>query len=215
MEALEKLREVDRVIAEHDLSDEHAERVRELVLEDVPVLDAIKQAGDEGKKPAPKAKPTDDAADGLSEPTPSMLKALQKASENYEKAVRGIMGSFVAGFVNCEDCGGLGLVEPAPRPKPHPFFRECPTCVGYGKVLTGAREELTGSRDCPDCAGRGYLEAMLDNTPAVELVERMREQIRATQVQTLAVPIPPIEGGSTAELTFSRPAWMGDAAVTP
>lgn len=213
MSATELSEELEATIADHDLSEEHAIRVRELVDQGVPVLDAIKQAGEEIAEGAPTAPPEDDAAAGLEEPTPAMLKKLAKEVERHDATVRRIMGSFVEGYTPCSTCDGIGLEQPGPKPLPHPFFAACKTCAGYGQVLTGSLEEQYRGIKCPDCAGRGYLELLIDNTPAVDLVEQWREQRRSAPLVPPPVVLEQTQEGSEPRLEMGRPAWMGDPAI--
>lgn len=213
MNVQELSEELETTIAAHDLSEEHADRVRELVEEGTPILDAIKRAGEEQHaEPAP-APPSDDPTAALAEPSEAMLKALGREVDRHEKSVRKIMGVFVEGFTPCSTCDGLGLEQPGPKPRTHPFFAACETCSGFGKVLTGSLEEQYTGVTCPDCGGRGYLEAMMDNTPAVEIVNQVREQRKLMQAPTPPVVLEtPGEGGS-GDVTMGRPSWMGDPAL--
>lgn len=213
MSTTELSEELERTIAEHDLTEEHAIRVRELVDTGVPVLDAIRQAGEEQQAPEPPAEPSADPAAGLDEPTPKMLKTLQRETERYHAKVRAIMGGFVEGFVDCSTCGGIGLEPDAPKAKTHPFFAECETCNGYGQVLTGSRDENNLGRDCPDCLGRGYLELLLDNTPAVELVKQWRDQRAVTPAPQPPVVLEPSPEPPAADARMGTPAWMGDTRL--
>jgi hypothetical protein len=211
--ATELSEELEAAIADHDLSEEHAIRVRELADQGVDVLDAIKRAGEElseGKNTAP---PSDDPAAGLEEPTPAMLKRLAKEIERHDASVRRIMGGFVEGYAPCSTCDGIGLEQPGPKPATHPFYGACPTCRGFGEVLTGSLEGQYRGVACPDCGSRGYLELMLDNTPAVEIVEQWRQQRVLTATQPAPVVLEPQTEGLEPKLVMGRPAWMGDPAI--
>lgn len=210
MSATELSEELEAAIADHDLSEEHAIRVRELADQGVPILDAIKQAGEEQAAPPVPVTGSDDPAAGLDEPSPAMLKRLSKEVERHDATVRKIMGSFVEGLEPCSTCNGIGLEQPGPKPLEHAFFTACPTCAGFGRVLTGSLEEQYAGVACPDCGGRGYLEAMMDNTPAVEIVQQVREQRRLAQAPPPPVAIETNGGGNAGELSMGRPAWMGD-----
>lgn len=147
------------------------------------------------------------------EPTAKQLKELDKANERHVAAVRGIMGAFVDDFVPCAKCDSMGLEPAAPQPKAHDFFRACGTCNGYGRVLTGSLDEQNADVACPDCGGRGYLEMLLDNTPAVELVKQLRAQRATVQQGDLAPPVAAPQPAPALDVGFGRPAWMGDPTV--
>ena len=213
MSVTDTAEELERVIAEHDLAAEHAERVRELAQEGVPVLDAIRQAAAEGETEEQPATPPAQASTELAEPTPAMLKRLAAETDRHLANVAKIMGGFVDGFVICDKCDALGLTEPAPPARTHEFYAACQTCNGYGQVLTGSLEQQYAAVACPDCLGRGYLEALLDNTPATAIVAEVREQRRTAVQQPVAVVQIPTPAAPAGELEYGRPAWMGDPSV--
>jgi EmrB/QacA subfamily drug resistance transporter len=65
----------------------------------------------------------------------------------------------------CPVCLGHGWFSFHP---PHdPRTEMCQRCYGHGKVLTGSHVPAHMVRDCPDCAGRGYVEHVPDETPQV------------------------------------------------
>lgn len=200
-------------IAEAGLTDVEAELVNRILEDtDASAEEAIASAlAMREAEAAPPATTTGEAESA--EPTVKQLKDLDKENTRHVETVHRIMGSFVAGFVACEKCDTLGLEPPGPKPRSHDFFQACATCNGYGQVLTGSLEAQFSSINCPDCGGRGYLEMLVDNTPAAELVKQLRAQ-RATapQVDLAAPPVLPA-AAPAHEVSFGRPAWMGDPTV--
>jgi hypothetical protein len=78
----------------------------------------------------------------------------------------------------CPFCQGHGLIDSPETPEeatlmrqaflaivglpqdaelhPHPRFKRCETCEGYGKVYTGSRVAGQEALNCPDCNGQGH-----------------------------------------------------------
>jgi hypothetical protein len=151
------------------------------------------------------------------EPTREQLRELDVENERHEQAVHEIMGEFVAGFGACEACAGSGMVPPGPEPQAHPWYKACATCEGFGQVLTGSLREPNNAVDCPQCAGRGYLEAVDSaGTPLAELAKQ-----RGGNTAPIVAPVadlPAVDGASppAAELEpagFGTPAWMGNPNI--
>lgn len=206
-------KELDAAIAAAELDDEEKAVVTRMVVEGLATIDEAVAAAlvDRTADDAPPAPPIGESESG--EPTPKQLKELDRENGRHVEAVQDIMGAFVAGFVPCEKCETLGLEPPGPKPKTHEFYVACGTCNGFGRVLTGSLDQGNADVACPDCGGRGYLELMLDNTPAAELVKQLRAQRAATplpvDVHTPAAP----PATAPVQADFGRPAWMGDPTV--
>lgn len=208
-----EIAELEGMIGEAELTDEEGELVKRLVNEEQLAPDEAIAAAiatrEENTPPAPKA---ETPAEG-DEPTGKQLRDLTKENERHVAKVREIMGGFVDGFEPCEKCDTIGLQPPGPKPRSHAFYKACETCAGFGQVLTGSLEAQYAAIACPDCGGRGFLEAMVDNTPAVELVKQLRAQHAAAPAATELAPqlVQPAGGGG--EVSFGRPSWMGDPAI--
>jgi DNA-directed RNA polymerase subunit RPC12/RpoP len=210
MNAVADIAQLEAAIGEAELTDEEAELVRRLVKDEELAPDEAVAAALATREAEPPlaVKPAGETEGD--EPSPKQLRDLVKENERHVKQVGTIMGGFVEGFEPCEKCDTLGLQPPGPRPRAHSFYKACETCAGYGQVLTGSLEAQYASIACPDCGGRGFLEAMIDNTPAAELVKQLRAQ-RAAGVgagELQPQPVQPAGGG--AEVTYGRPTWMGD-----
>lgn len=205
--------QLDRAMAEAELTGEERELVKQTLEDsDLSAEEAIgavlaTRSAEPEQPAAPRAEPL------ASEPSEKQLRELDRENERHVTKVRTIMGHFAEGLEECDKCGAMGLIEPGPEPKSHPFYIPCPTCNAFGQVLTGSHVQEHAGVSCPDCAGRGYLEAMVDNTPATELIERIRLTAPpvAPPEQPLEQPAPAANGGG--QLTHGRPAWMGDPSV--
>jgi DNA-directed RNA polymerase subunit RPC12/RpoP len=205
--------ELDAAIAAAELDDEERAVVTRMVVEGLATIDEAVAAAlvNRDANTAALMPPSEEPAEG--EPTPRQLRELDKENGRHVEAVKDIMGAFVAGFVPCEKCETLGLEPPGPKPKTHEFYVACGTCNGFGRVLTGSLDQGNADVACPDCGGRGYLELMLDNTPAAELVKQLRAQ-RATATLPVDVQQPPAPAATQpVQADFGRPAWMGDPAL--
>lgn len=206
--------ELEQAIAAAELSDEEAADVLRLLEETDASAEELIAAAIASRDAEPEVAPAAKPEPLASEPSEKQLRALDQENTKHVQKVHTIMGHFAADLVECDKCGSMGLVEPGPEAKPHPFYVVCGTCNGFGQVLTGSLVEAQIGVNCPDCAGRGYLEAMLDNTPATEIVERYREQARLAAPAPLE-PAPP--GAATLEpapMTHGKPAWMGDTTIS-
>lgn len=205
--------ELETAIAAAELDDDETRMVTAMVVEGAGTIEEAVAAALAARMMTPPPAETTGPPVTSEEPTRTQIRDLVKENERHDDAVHDIMGGFVEGFVACDKCDGLGLEPPAPPVKTHEFFRACGTCNGYGSVLTGSLEDQYRGIGCPDCGGRGYLEMLVDNTPAVELVKQLRAQRATTQPVDLAAPpaapltAPPLDVG------FGRPAWMGDPTV--
>jgi hypothetical protein len=205
--------ELEGAIAAAELDDDEARSVTAMVVEGAGTIEeavAAALAARTATVTPPAAKTVDPAGD---EPTPRQLKELEKENTRHVEAVIDLMGAFVDGFVPCSTCDTMGLEPPQPPAKTHDFFRACATCNGYGQVLTGSLEQQFASIACPDCGGRGYLEMLVDNTPAVELIKQLRAQRATAQVLDPAQPPPAPAPAPALDVGFGRPAWMGDPTV--
>lgn len=213
MSTLTDTAELEAAIAEAELTDEEGELVKRLVVEeqlapDEAIAAAIATRDEQPQPPAPPAGEPEGE-----EPSSKQLRELVKENERHVAAVSKIMGGFVDGFEPCEKCDTLGLQPPGPKPRTHSFFKACETCAGFGQVLTGSLEAQYQAVACPDCGGRGYLEAMVDNTPAVEVVKQLREQRAAAPRPLEPVALAPVVEPAGGEVTFGRPSWMGDPGL--
>lgn len=202
--------ELETAIADAELTDEEASRVRELVQEGGIAASAIAFVLGERDEPEPEepAAPPAEAATG--EPSKQQLKQLDAELVRHEKRVHEVMGPFVSGFAACEACNGVGLVPPGPpppQPQSHEWFKACETCQGFGEVLTGSIRDGYTSRDCPTCRGRGYLEALNESGGSLAPQE--------SAVASGAPPPPPVEQPAEAPAnggvaSFGTPTWMGN-----
>lgn len=213
MSAATELAELEATIAEHELADDEAERLRELVNAGGPIEEAVRMiVADREPEPEPEPSP-EPTAPPTGEPTDKQFRELAKETDRHATAVRRIMGTFAEGMTECEKCSGLGLAPAGPEPQTHEWFKECATCAGFGLVLTGSSRPGNESRDCPACRGRGYLEA-LNEQGAPLAVEGANA---AAPVPAIAVPpvSPPAELTQTAgaQPRFGVPSWMGDPGL--
>lgn len=213
MSTQEQVIDLEQVIETAELSDEEAQLVRQMVeSEELSPDEAVQAALATRDDDADDEQPTLAEAPA-SEPSDRQLKALDKEADRHIAAAHKIMGHFLEGFVGCEECGGLGLTPPGPQAKTHPFYTGCPTCNAFGKVKTGSLVEEHIGVNCPDCLGRGFLEAMADNETAVELVERLRQQKRLLEPSVEQPVAPPQLEQVPGELKMGRPAWLGDVSL--
>lgn len=113
-------------------------------------------------------------------------KRLEAEQRRHEKALAGIFGSLDT-FDACEECGALGFVpqalRDAPKPQPHPDYRRCETCQGFGMMATGSLRESYDTRPCPTCAGNGYMDRMQE--------EALQRAQQLSQGHVAAPPPPP------------------------
>jgi len=210
MSTLAETVELEAAIAEAELTEEETERLRELLGEAGSVAEAVAQVVAERDAEQPPPAPPAEPELTTGEPTEKQLRDLDRETTRHVEKVRTIMGPFVAGFAECEKCSGYGIVPPGPEPRDNPMFKACETCNGFGEVFTGSLREGHTSRNCPACAGRGYLEA-LDSTG-----RPLAEGGAAAALPVIPTPPPapqlePMEvsqGGT--ETRFGVPAWMGD-----
>lgn len=213
MSTATELANVEAAIVEAELTDEEAALVKKVIAEHGFSPDEAIQAALVNREAAAieAAAPADAPGDG--EPSPKQWQTLDRENQRHERRVHEIMGGAVAGFGVCETCAGVGLVPPGPSPQTHAYFKSCETCLGFGQVLTGSLREGQNVRDCPECRGRGYLEAI--NEAGAPLAESAVAQSAAPLAPPAAQPAegPAPVGGNGAGLTFGAPAWMGDPTL--
>lgn len=213
MSAVMETAQLEAAIAENELTDEQAGRLRELLEEgktlDEALVDVLHpvEPGPTPPAPTPAAEPL------AAEPSDKQLRQLDTQTQRHQAKVREIMGHFVADFEECAHCAGYGLAPPGPEPQSHRFFKTCETCLGFGQVKTGSLREEHVARDCPRCKGRGYLEAIgADGTPLVDGGEGSPAPVTTPAGADAQQPQPASPAGA-GELTFGTPAWMGDTTI--
>lgn len=97
----------------------------------------------------------------------------------------------------CPVCLGHGWF--AFEPPTDPSTETCPRCYGHGHVLTGSRVPAHIARACPDCGGRGYVEARPTFEPA--RVRRVDQAPEPAEIETAPDP--------SVETEQPRPASSG------
>lgn len=205
--------ELGEAIAAAELTIEEALLVRQLVDDEELEPDEAIQAALATREQERDEEPPPAVVVELGEPSDKTLKALDAETTRHLKRVNELMGGHVAGFAECDKCGGIGLVPPGPSPRAHEWFRSCDTCSGFGQVLTGSLREGQNARDCPRCKGRGYLEAIGSDGQA------LADKPGPAPVATALPASAPAEGAPApapvvqAEPTFGTPSWMGDPAI--
>lgn len=207
------LAELEATIAENELDEAAAERLRELLQEGAELPLALEQvlAERDGALPPPELPAAAEEPDGA--PSDKQLRELDKENDRHRDKVRTIMGVHVAEWEPCSKCDGIGLEPPGPKPQTHEWFMACPTCQGFGEVYTGSSREGKESRDCPACGGRGYLEALgQGGTPLAEGGTPIGQEPPAPQAPQLE-PAAPASSDPPPGLVFGRPAWMGDPNI--
>lgn len=213
MSALTNAVELDTAIAEYELTEEETETLRAVIAEGMPLEEAVAAVLADRQGAGPKVEREVEREELGDEPTPRQYRELEREAARHTEAVRSIMGPFAEGMVECERCNGIGLHEPGPTPRTHEFFKACPTCNGFGEVITGSLHPGDESRACPACKGRGYLEQIGgDGQP---LADASGSHVAAPIVQPQAAngsegaePAAP-----AAEPTWGTPAWMGDPSL--
>lgn len=213
MSTATELAELEAAIAEAELDDDQAARVRELVGEGLTIEDAATRLlAEREEAAAPEAPP--EAATG--EPTQKQWTQLAAETERHARRVQSIMGQYVDGFEECAPCGGVGLVPPGPPPaemKPHEWFKACATCDGIGEVLTGSLRPGQEARNCPTCLGRGYLE-LLDQGGTPVAPDSGVPSAADPLAAHAPIDLPPEQArNGNAEPSYGVPAWMGDPAI--
>lgn len=202
--------ELDAAIAELELDETDAGRLRELVQEGSQLPDAIEALLEEKHAAAPPPAPADQAEEPTGEPSEKQLRALDRETTRHEAKVREIMGAHVAGFDACDHCGGVGLVPPGPRPQTHENYKACDTCNGFGRVLTGSQRPGNEDVDCPSCRGRGYLERLTESGQPVVPATPSAAAIAPAPVAPVALEQADLNGGKQGDEVWGVPAWMGD-----
>lgn len=159
---MESIAEKARLEAEQAEADEHDDE------------HADEQADEPNEEPA--AEPPHDPAEGLEEPTDQMVAELQAACNDHHDHVRQILGGFVAGWVPCAACNGIGLDLPQPDAPKHadaPQTVTCNVCHGLGELKTGSIRQGFELIQCVRCNGKGYVGP--DNLPADTAAQRTVE----------------------------------------
>lgn len=210
MSSVKEKADLEAVLAENELDEAEAERVRELANEGATPNDALATVL-EARQPAEELEPDEAAIEReTGEPSPRRRAQLEHHLEEHFATVREILGPFADGLTVCEVCGGLGAAPENPAPPEHDNFKACPTCHGWGKVKTGSLNSSHAERDCPRCYGRGYLERLDAGGNPVS------PQDGATSAPVVT-PAPVVEqsaegaaGDADGTSGYGVPAWMGD-----
>jgi excinuclease UvrABC ATPase subunit len=213
MSNVAEMAQLEAAIAEAELTDEEGELVKQLVEKQELAIDEAVQAALQTREPEPEPGAGPAELEQLGEPTEKQLRDLERENERHLEKVKTIMGGFVQGFDACNECSGLGLTPPGPRPQSHEYFEACATCAGFGQVKTGSLRQGNEARDCPACKGRGYLEAIDQNGQALADAPAPVPVIApptALAPDQLAPAAPPAQ---TTERRMGTPSWMGDPTI--
>jgi hypothetical protein len=127
------------------------------------------------------------------EPSEEQMEAMGAENERHLDALRSIMGPASGLFQECKHCDGVGIAPRGPEPKQYERYRQCPTCVGFGAVLTGAQETAQATVPCPGCGGRGFQE----------------------RTETAQEPATIVQPAGQPEERWGVPSWMGDPSIGP
>lgn len=104
--------------------------------------------------------------------------------------------------------GVIGFLLPGfTEHKTHSNFQRCPTCNGWGRILTGSIREGEQEADCPDprCRGRGYWrKADVPAPPPTPVAQVTGPTVFAGQPQ---------QRNGAEE--WETPTWMGDPNLQP
>lgn len=144
---------------------------------------------------------------------------LDREGDRHFKAVAKIMGDQFGDLVPCPLCitPGFVTVEPVrdfdpmqrqavlltmgefapPELKDHPILYRCPTCDGWGELITGARKETTRTDGCPDCNGYGYRNR--DQEQALATVTQLPTQAGGPPI--VYPPASPAPGTAAGQVT--------------
>lgn len=205
--------ELEAACAEAELTDEETAVVRGGMEQGVPLNEAIALVL-EARSEADAEQLAGGALAG--EVTAEQLADLDKAKASHLRKVRTILGPLAEELEECPHCDGMALAPPGeamPEPRTHEHFRACEVCNALGQVLTGSKVPGNVFRPCPDCGGRGYLEA-LDATGAPIAPGGLPG---GAVVPVLAPTAEELAQGATAIVPaaprFGRPAWMGDPTL--
>lgn len=207
------LAELEAAIAEHELEETAAARLRELLEEGAELPQAIEQVLAERDGQAPPPELPQAAEEPLGEPSDKQLRELDREQARHLAKAHAIMGPHLEGFTECEKCDGLGLTPPGPSPQSHPYFIACDTCNGFGEVFTGSLREGRTSRDCPACGGYGYLEALGEGGTPLAEGGRPIGSPAVTPPEAQLAQLEPEGERPAPTLTHGRPAWMGDPNI--
>lgn len=133
--------------------------------------------------------------DQVEGPSDQQVEAMSGENSRHMRALETIMGPALGLFEPCPHCDGVGIKERGPEPVQYDRYRQCPTCRGFGQVLTGA-QAVQGAMPtvaCPHCGGRGYQE-------------------RIGQAADAAAPAPQ---QAEPQESWGVPTWMGDPSIHP
>lgn len=149
----------------------------------------------------PVTEPDEGAAPGEEQPdvptAEETVKALSRIERSLEAALRDVFQTDEP-LVPVPLEGAIGYYMPgALTMRTHDDFRTCPTCNGFGEVLTGSHKNGEQAATCPDanCRGRGYWKREQVPTPS------------STMPQPQAAP------ANGAE-RWEQPAWLGDPTIS-
>lgn len=98
--------------------------------------------------------------EGLEEPTDEMITEVRVAVDEHHDRVHSIMGPFVAEFVPCESCNGIGIAYPTPigpKLEQAPGLQPCSVCKGPGELATPSSRQGFDVIQCGNCGGKGYV----------------------------------------------------------
>jgi hypothetical protein len=139
------------------------------------------EPGDGEAEDAPAPVPTEPTPQGASqEEIEAAFKKLAKLDEHVARRVGEIMGDESLNLIRCPVCTpvapgwiyppqiaplepeqiagmrALMGIQDAENLAEHPAFKQCPDCLGEGRVKTGSHRDGYESAECPTCAGLGY-----------------------------------------------------------
>lgn len=125
--------------------------------------ETAEEAEQDEATPEPIEGPDEPEARAPRDDSRGLIEKGERANRNYLKRLREIFGPDTP-LYDCAHCGGLGITfEPeqesgVPSDVVHPDNLEtCPTCNGYGEVITGSKNPQHVTTICTDCAARGYI----------------------------------------------------------
>lgn len=192
MSTASELAQREAMVAEAELTDAEAERVTELVTEGAELADAIATVLASREQPDEEEQPETPPA-----PAPPAFvvddKKVEKEIERHLTRMADLLGPTAEQYEPCEECGAAGIRIPGPKMLTNERYRACPTCEGWGKVLTGSKDPQYVATNCPTCMGRGFQERVSEPQGGGEQVQQVE----------------PTGDG------FGTPAWMGDPNVKP
>ena len=167
------------------------------------------QQGEDAPAEQPAADPVEEEAAELEAETETddspeqMMKQLERSLANFKKALVKLFGDDEP-LEEIPQPGALGFMMPGyTAHRTHENFIRCDTCNGHGKVLTGSLAGENALANCPRCAGRGYLEKM---------VQPQQPQTVPVVTGPTAFVTQPLSNGADE---YGVPAWMGNPDVRP